>query len=192
MIPGLTSQEVLERRARFGYNKIEFARKRTVLQMFFSQFKNFMILILIIAAIISGVLGLYNDEGLLDTFVILGIVLLNAVIGTVQEKKAQSSLEALKKLSAPKCKVYRDGNLQTIPAEELVPGDTVVIETGDFVPADIKLTQTVNLKIQRARLGRIGSVEKSTVPVNGENIPVGDRTTWLFQCIVYLWPGGQV
>jgi len=192
LIPGLTSQEVLERRARFGYNKIEFARKRTVLQMFFSQFKNFMILILIIAAIISGVLGLYNDEGLLDTFVILGIALLNAVIGTVQEKKAQSSLEALKKLSAPKCKVYRDGNLQTIPAEELVPGDTVVIETGDFVPADIKLTQTVNLKIQEAALtGESVPVEKSTVPVNGENIPVGDRTDMAFSSGIVTYGRGS-
>lgn len=160
--------------------------------MFISQFKSFMILILIVAALISGVLGILHNEGLLDTLVILGIVILNAIIGTVQEKKAQASLEALKKLSAPKCKVIRGGEVHEIPAVELVPGDLVILETGDLVPADIQLTQTFNLKIQEAALtGESVPVEKSPVPVEGENVPLGDRTDRAFSSGMVTYGRGQ-
>lgn len=106
------------------------------------------------AAIISGVIGLRNGEGLIDTIVILAILIVNAIIGTVEEKKAQSSLEALKKMSAPHSKVLRDGEIIEIPTIEIVPGDIVVLDTGDIIPADMRLIEAVNLKIQEFFIDR--------------------------------------
>ncbi len=193
MIPtGLTQEEVLKKRQLYGLNQLKTTKPRTVIQMFLSQFKSFMILILLLAAAVSGVLGVLHNEGLLDTFVILGIVLLNAVIGTAQEKKAQSSLDALKKLSAPKCKVVREGQVEEIPAEELVPDDVVIIETGDFVPADLRLIQAVNLKIQEAALtGESVPSEKSTTPVEGTHVPLGDRTDCAFSSGIVTYGRGM-
>ncbi|NLF43846.1 MAG: ATPase, partial [Bacteroidales bacterium] len=120
---GLTDQEVKARQERYGLNQLTTKKKKLFLSMFLSQFKSFMILILLVAAIVSGVVGVMEGEGLVDTFVILGILVLNAFIGAYQEKKAESSLEALKNLSAPETKVLRDGSVQQVPSRELVPGD---------------------------------------------------------------------
>ena len=120
--------------------------------MLLEQFKSFMIIILLIAALISAIVGITEGEGLLDTFIILGILILNAFIGAYQEKKAENSLDALKNLAAPETKVLRDGIVSVIPSRELVPGDIVIIETGSVVPADMKLIEAVNLKIQESAL----------------------------------------
>jgi len=149
---GLTTEEVKRRFGEYGYNQLSTKRKRSFLKMYIAQFKSFMIIILLIAAAISGVVGVIEGKGLLDTFVILVILILNAFVGAFQERKAESSLEALKKLAAPETKVLRDGIITEIPTRELVPGDIVILETGEIIPADLRLIEAVNLKIQESAL----------------------------------------
>lgn len=178
---GLFSDEVEKRFEEYGYNQLQSRKKKSFLQVFLAQFKSFMIIILLIAAVVSGVTGVMNGEGLLDTFVILGILILNAFIGAAQEIKAESSLEALQKLSAPATKVLRDGEVKSIPTKEVVPGDIVVLDTGDVVPADIRLFETANLKIQESAMtGESLPVEKNTETLLGEGVPLGDRTNMAF------------
>src|SRR4030043_52828 len=117
---GLTSEEVKRRLEEYGYNQLEAKHRKTFFHMFIAQFRSFMIIILLIAAAISGVVGVMKGEGLLDTFVILVILLLNAFVGAFQERKAESSLEALKNLAAPETNVLRDGVVSEIPTRELV------------------------------------------------------------------------
>lgn len=178
---GLFAEEAQKRIEQYGYNKLTSKKKKTFFQVFLEQFKSFMILILLVAAIISGITGVVSGEGLLDTFVILGILILNALIGAIQEKKAEASLEALQKMSAPVSKVMRNGAMTQIPTQELVPGDIVVLETGDVVPADLRLIKAVNLKIQESALtGESVPVEKQTDIIEGDNVPLGDRTNMAF------------
>ena len=154
---GLTTEEAKSRLAEYGYNQLDTKRRKSFFRMFIEQFKNFMIIILLIAAAISGVVGVTEGEGLIDTFVILGILILNAFVGAFQELKAEASLEALKNLAAPETKVLRDGVVKEIPAKELVPGDIVILDTGAVIPADLRLSEAVNLKIQESALtGEIG------------------------------------
>ena len=134
-------------------------KKKSTFVKFLEQFKDFMIIVLIIAAIISGVVGYIEGEGITDSIIILIVVILNAVIGVIQENKAEKSLEALQKLSAHVSKVIRNGKMEVIPAKELVPGDIVVLDTGDYVPADLRIIEAVNLKSQEASL-------------TGESVPV--------------------
>jgi len=178
---GLFAEEAQKRIEQYGYNKLTSKKKKTFFQVFLEQFKSFMILILLVAAIISGITGVVSGEGLLDTFVILGILILNALIGAIQEKKAEASLEALQKMSAPVSKVMRNGAMTQIPTQELVPGDIVVLETGDVVPADLRLIKAINLKIQESALtGESVPVEKQTDTIEGDNVPLGDRTNMAF------------
>jgi len=151
---GLSNEEVTKRREKYGSNMLETKKPKTLFQMFVEQFKDFMIIILIIAAVVSGVVGVMEGEGFTDSIIILLIVIINAVVGVVQEGKAAKSLEALKKMSSHVAKVIRDGKLVVIPSEELVPGDIVELETGDFVPADLRIIEAVNLKSQEAALTR--------------------------------------
>jgi len=168
---GLDDKEAAERLERYGYNEIEQKKRKTIFQMYVDQFKDFMIIILIIAAVISGLLG-----ELTDAVVILMIVVLNAVLGVVQENKAEESLAALKRMSAPSAKVLRNGRHDIIPARMLVPGDVVILETGDLVPADIRITKALNLKVQEAALtGESVPVEKDESPLSMKNVPLGDR-----------------
>ncbi len=177
---GLTPDEALRRVAEYGRNAFEKKKKRSLFQKFLDQFKSFMILVLLAAAVISGVVGQLSGEGFTDAIIILVIVLLNAVIGTAQEAKAEQSLEALEKLSAPHCKVVRGGQIETIDSADLVPGDVVVLDTGDSVPADLRLTEAVNLKIQESALtGESLPEEKHTAPIEGD-APLGDRENLAF------------
>lgn len=178
---GLTSEEAGKRIEEFGYNQLMAKKKRSFFQMFLAQFKSFMIIVLLIAAVISGVVGVYEGEGLLDTFVILGILVVNALIGALQERKAESSLEALKNLAAPITKVLRDGAISEIHTRELVPGDIVILETGAIIPADLRLTEAVNLKIQEASLtGESVPVDKIVASIPGEDVALGDRLNMAF------------
>ncbi len=173
---GLSSGEVGARQARDGFNEFEKTKHTTLWQKFISQFKSFMIIVLIFAAIISGVTGYMNGEGITDALIILSILIVNAIIGVFQEAKAEKSLDALEKLSAPHCKVIRDGETRIIESRELVVGDIVVIETGDNVPADLRLIESVNLKIQEAALtGESVPVEKDANAVLPEDASIGDR-----------------
>ncbi|HPF01949.1 MAG TPA: calcium-translocating P-type ATPase, PMCA-type [Bacteroidales bacterium] len=178
---GLSDSEARKRLEEYGFNQLEAKGKKSFLRMFLEQFKSFMIIILLIAAAISGFVGVMEGEGLLDTFVILGILTLNAFIGAYQEKKAELSLQALKNLAAPETKVIRNGSVLEIPSMELVPGDIVILETGDIIPADMRLTGAVNLKIQESAMtGESVPVEKHTDPLEDENAALGDRVNMAF------------
>ena len=188
---GLDEEKVSSRQYRDGFN--EFAKKKhtTIWQKFISQFKSFMIIVLLVAAVISGVTGYINGEGVADAFIILVILIANAVIGVFQESKAEKSLDALEKLSAPHCKVIRNGEHKIIETRELVVGDIVEIETGDSVPADIRLTEAVNLKIQEAALtGESLPVEKNIDAIHGE-VPIGDRVNMAFSSCSVAYGRGK-
>lgn len=189
---GLTSDDVKARLEEHGYNQLIGKNRKSFFQMFMAQFKSFMIIILLIAAVISGVVGVMEGEGLLDTFVILGILVLNAFIGAVQERKAESSLEALKNLAAPVTKVLRNGVVTEIPTRELVPGDIVILETGAIIPADIRLIESVNLKIQESSLtGESVPVDKRTTVLTGDEIALGDRVNMAFSTGMVTYGRGK-
>ncbi len=151
---GLNAEKIKEKREKNGFNELEAKKKQSIFIKFLNQFKDFMIIVLIIAAIVSGYIGIKEGEGLTDTIIIMIVVIVNAIIGVAQENKAEKSLEALQKMSAHVTKVLREGNIQIIPARELVPGDIVVLDTGDYVPADLRLIEVANLKIQESALTR--------------------------------------
>ncbi|NCB97305.1 MAG: ATPase, partial [Bacteroidia bacterium] len=189
---GLSSDEAAKRIETYGYNQLLARKRKSFVKMFLDQFKSFMIVILLIAAIISGITGILDGEGLLDTFVILGILIVNALIGATQEMKAENSLEALQNLSAPMTKVCRDGKVVEVATKELVPGDIVVIETGDIVPADLRLLETFNLKIQESAMtGESLPVEKQTERLYEENISLGDRTNMAFTSGIVTYGRGR-
>jgi Ca2+-transporting ATPase len=189
---GLDSGEVKRRLEEYGFNQLETKGKKTFLQMFLAQFKSFMIIVLLAAAAISGVVGVMEGEGLVDTFVILGILIVNALIGAFQEKKAETSLEALKELAAPVAKVLRDGVVSEVTTRELVPGDIVILETGSVIPADLRLTEAVNLKIQEASLtGESVPSEKSAGIIAGENIALGDRRNMAYSGSMVTYGRGR-
>ena len=178
---GLKSEEIEERRKKYGFNELKAKKKKTILVKFLEQFKDFMIIILIIAAIVSGVIGYLQNEGITDSIIILIVVIINAIIGVAQESKAEKSLEALQKLSDHASKVIRDGKLLVVPSKDLVPGDIVVLETGDYVPADIRLIEAVNLKSQEASLtGESVPTDKYANTISDPEVAIGDRTNMLF------------
>ena len=179
-VQGLTEHEVQERLKEYGYNEFKKREHTTLWQKFVAQFKSFMIIVLLIAAAISGVTGYMNGEGMTDALIILVILVANAIIGMVQESKAEKSLDALERMAAPRCKVVRDGERRIIESRELVPGDIVEIETGDSIPADLRLTEAINLKVQEAALtGESVPVEKSTESIEGD-ASIGDRVNMAF------------
>jgi len=189
---GLTTAEVKRRQEQYGFNQLESKSKKSFLRMFLEQFRSFMIIVLLIAAAISGVVGVMEGEGLLDTYIILGILLVNALIGAVQEKKAETSLEALKELASPLSKVLRDGAISEVSTRELVPGDIVILETGAVIPADIRLTEAINLKIQESSLtGESVPVDKVTNALTGDDIPLGDRKNMAFSSGMVTYGRGR-
>ena len=168
---GLSSGEAARRLKQYGPNSLQEKPKRGALAMFMDQFKDFMILILIAAAVVSGAIG----EGL-DTAIILAIVLLNALMGFFQEYRAQKAMEALKKMAAPSAVAIRDGEATSIPAAMLTPGDVVTLDAGSVVPADLRLIEVASLKTEEAVLtGESLSVEKHILPIPGDDLPLGDR-----------------
>ena len=145
---GLTGEEVKKKQEQYGLNELKAKKKKSLLQKFLEQFKDFSIIVLIIAAIVSGIVGVAQGDGITDTIIILIVVIVNAIIGVSQEAKAEKSLEALQKLTDHASKVIRDGSVTVVPAKELVPGDIVVLDTGDYIPADLRIIEAVNLKSQ--------------------------------------------
>ena len=189
---GLTNEQVNESRAKYGTNELQAKKKKSTLVKFLEQFKDFMIIVLIIAAIISGVIGYIEGEGITDSIIILIVVILNAVIGVIQENKAEKSLEALQKLSAHVSKVIRNGKMEVIPAKELVPGDIVVLDTGDYVPADLRIIEAVNLKSQEASLtGESVPVDKNIETIENEEVDLGDRDNMLFSSSLITYGRGK-
>ena len=180
---GLTNSAAAALLASGGENKLTGKKKKTSLQRFAEQFKDFMVIILIIAAIISFVVavGGHDKTEFLEPIIILGIVLLNATIGVVQESKAEKALEALQNMSAPNAKVMREGKVLIIPAAQLVPGDVVLLEAGDFVPADARLLEAASLKCEESALtGESVPSEKDATAEIDEKAPLGDRSNMVY------------
>ena len=178
---GLTQEKINKNLAKYGLNELQGKKKKSLFVKFLEQFKDFMIIILIFAAIISGAISIAQGEAITDSIIILIVVIVNSIIGVAQEAKAEKSLEALQKLSGHEAKVIREGNLQVVPAKDLVPGDIVVLETGDYIPADLRIIEAVNLKAQEASLtGESVPVEKQASKIENEEVPIGDRTNMLF------------
>ena len=189
---GLSSKKIEEQRQKYGFNELKGKKKDSLLKKFIAQFKDFSIIVLIIAAIVSGIVGVAQGEGITDTIIILIVVLLNAIIGVAQESKAEKSLEALKRLSAHAVKVIRNGKEQVIPARELVPGDIVILETGDYVSADLRIIEAVNLKSQEASLtGESVPVEKMSKEISEKEVGIGDRTNMLFSSSLITYGRGR-
>lgn len=174
---GLTKKEVVKRQKKYGMNILEAKKKTSIIIRFFQQFADFMIITLICAAIISFLVSLLHGElDFVDPIIILLIITLNAILGVIQESKAEKSLEALQKMSAPTSLVLRDGVITTVEAKELVPGDIIHLETGQFVPADARLITAINLKIDEASLtGESHPVEKEAGIVLPEDTLLADR-----------------
>ncbi len=180
---GLKSAQIEELRAKYGENRLKEKRKKTNFQRFLEQFKDVMIIILIIAALVSFVIACIegNPKEFFEPALILLIVLLNAIIGVMQESKAEKALDALKNMSAPHARVLRDGKETLIDAAELVPGDIIKLEAGDFVPADARLLQSSALKSEESALtGESVPSEKDAEAVIKENAPLGDRSNMVF------------
>lgn len=189
---GLKQNQVKERQEKIGFNELKAASKKSLFQRFLDQFKDFSIIVLIIAAIVSGIVGIAQGEGITDTIIILIVVLVNAIIGVAQESKAEKSLEALQKLSDHASKVIRDGNMQVIPARELVPGDIVALDTGDYIPADLRIIEAVNLKSQESSLtGESVPVEKISEIIEEQEIGIGDRKNMLFSSSLVTYGRGK-
>ena len=180
---GLTCAQVEEQRAKFGENRLKEKKKKTNLQRFLEQFRDVMILILIGAAIISFIVACVEGEPkeFFEPALILVIVIVNAIMGMLQESKAEKALDALKNLSAPHARVIREGQEQVIDAAELVPGDVIKLEAGDFVPADAKLVRSVSLKCEESALtGESVPAEKDADALVAEDAPLGDRHNMVF------------
>ena len=189
---GLTENDVKTKREKHGLNMLKAKKKASLLQRFIEQFKDFSIIVLIIAAIVSGFVGISQGEGITDTIIILIVVLANAIIGIAQESKAEKSLEALQKLTDHASKVIRDGKIKVIPAKELVPGDIVVLDTGDYIPADLRVIEAVNLKAQESSLtGESVPVEKTTKTIEKTDVGIGDRTNMLFSSSLITYGRGK-
>ena len=189
---GLSSEQVKQNREKYGANELQQKKKKSLFVKFLEQFKDFMIIVLIVAAVVSGVVGVAEGEGITDTIIILIVVILNAIIGVVQENKAEKSLEALQKLSAHASKVLRNGKVEVVQSKELVPGDVVVLDTGDYVPADLRIIESVNLKSQEASLtGESVPVDKNDEVIADEKVGIGDRANMLFSSSLITYGRGK-
>lgn len=183
---GLSSKEAKERLQKYGSNELAAPKKVSLLKRFLAQFQDFMILVLLCAAAVSFFLSLLQGEAdYADPIIILLVVTLNALLGVIQESKAEHSLEALKKLSSPHSCVLRDSVKKTIPSTELVPGDIIFLEAGNLVPADARLLTSIGLKVDESSLtGESTSVEKHFERVFREDTPLGDRTNMVYSSSV--------
>ena len=189
---GLSEEQAEERLERYGENKLAEAKKTTVLQRFFQQLKDPMLLILLAAAAVSAVTNALSGESLTEVFIILVVVLLNAVLGVIQESKAEAAIEALQSMTAAKCKVLRGGELKVIESSRLVPGDVVVLEAGDAVPADGRLLESASLKIEEAALtGESVPVNKAVEVIFDGDIPLGDRRNMCYMGSTVVYGRGR-
>ena len=184
---GLSSKDARELLSKNGKNKLITKKKKTLLELFISQINDVMIYILIAASIISAFVGEVSDS-----IIIVIVILINAIIGVIQENKAEKALEALKSLSTPKALVKRDGNIFEIPSEDVVLGDLVIIDAGRYIPADLRLIESVNLKIdESAFTGESLPVEKdATIVLSGDNITIGDKLNMAFMSTLATYGRG--
>jgi len=186
-VKGLSAQEALNRLKKYGPNELEKKKKKTAFMMLMDQFTDFMIIVLMAAAVVAGVAGKPTDA-----VAIIAIVILNAIIGFVQEYRADKAMAALKKMAASASTVMRDGRPVDIPSSEIVPGDMVLLEAGQMIPADMRLLETANLKVEEAALtGESVPVEKHTERLGGEHLPTGDRVNMAYQGTIATYGRGR-
>jgi Ca2+-transporting ATPase len=184
---GLTTEEAALRRQTYGENQLQEAPRPGLLHMLWEQINSFVVWLLIIASVISALLG---DE--IEAAAIMAIVVLNAVLGIIQERRAEEALAALKKLAAPEAQTLRDGHRVSIPARELVPGDMIFLEAGNFIPADVRLLEAVNLRVEEASLtGESLPVQKSAASVLDKDVPLGDRKNTAFMGTLVSYGRGR-
>ena len=205
---GLSSQEAAKRLEKYGYNKLKEAEKATWLQRFMAQLRDPMLIILMVAALVSAATTVIDflqlpkprdfghlTEGLVEVGIIVVVVLLNAILGVIQESKAEAAIEALQTMTAATCKVIRDGQMVVLRSDELVPGDVVILEAGDAVPADGRIIENASLKIEEAALtGESVPVNKvvETLGVENENeIPLGDRKNMCYMGSTVVYGRGK-
>ena len=191
---GLSQAEADRRLAEFGKNKLAEKKKDSFIKRFFAQLADPMIILLLVAAVISGVIAVAEGETLADVFIILFVVIMNAVLGVVQESKAEQAIEALKEMSAATSKVIRDGMIKIVKSEDLVKGDVIVIEAGDSIPADARIIESASLKIEEAALtGESVPAEKTaaTLKASGKDVPLGDRTNMMYMGSTAVYGRGK-
>ena len=179
---GLTNDEVKFRQEKYGENQLSEKNKETILKKFIKQFQDFMIIILIIASIVSaGVSYFQGENDYIDSVIILAIVILNSIMGVIQEVKAEKAIEALKQMTPPKAKAIREGKTKDINAKELVPGDMVILEAGNIVPADCRLIECFNLKVEESSLtGETEAISKNAEVICKKDIPLGDKINMVY------------
>ena len=177
---GLSSQEAASRLEKYGANTLQEGKKKSLLEKFVDQFKDFMILVLLVAAVVS-MFAHSGEPDPTDAIIILAVVLLNAILGVFQESKAEEAIEALKKMASPVASVLRDGHVEHIKGEDIVVGDVVILEAGDVVPADMRLFEVNTVKIEESALtGESVPVDKDLVIPTGDEVGIGDRTNMAF------------
>jgi len=184
---GLMQEEAARRLEHYGSNQLRESQRPSFLKLLWEQFNNFIVMLLIVASVVSAFLGEW-----IDASAIMAIVVLNAVLGIVQERRAEQALAALKKLAAPDAQVLRGGHRLTIPARELVPGDIVFLEAGNFIPADVRLIEAVNLRVEEASLtGESLPVQKNAAMVFDQDVPLGDRRNTAFMGTTVAYGRGR-
>ncbi|MBR2674381.1 MAG: cation-translocating P-type ATPase [Mogibacterium sp.] len=194
---GMSDEEAASRLASFGPNKLVEAKRRSNFLRFLDQMKDPMIIILLAAALLSLVTSLYQHESPTDVFIILFVVILNSVLGVVQENKAEEAIEALKQMTAAKSKVLRSGTIQTVESGNLVPGDIVILEAGDSIPADGRIIEEASLKVEEAALtGESVPVTKTAAPLSlgtdAKDIPLADRKNMLYMGSTVVYGRGRM
>ena len=192
---GLSSQEAGRRLAQSGPNKLKEAKKVSLLARFLKELADPMIIILIAAAAVSGITALYSGESFADVIIILAVVIINAVLGVVQENKAEKAIAALQEIAAATSKVIRDGHITTVRSEELVPGDIIILEAGDAVPADARIIECASMKVEESALtGESVPVEKTDHPLTlgaEKDIPLGDRKNMVYMGSTVVYGRGR-
>ncbi|MDL2292110.1 calcium-translocating P-type ATPase, PMCA-type [Acholeplasma sp. OttesenSCG-928-E16] len=194
---GLNDDEVKARQEKDGFNELEEGKKKPIFIKFLEQFKDFMVIVLIGAAILSLVLAIidqinYGHGDFIDPILIIAIVIINAILGVAQEAKAEKAIDSIKKLSSPHAKVIRNGKDIVIDVKDIVIGDIVVLEAGDYVPADLRIIESHNLKIEEAALtGEAVPVDKISLPLEDKEIPLGDRINLGFMSTVVTYGRGK-
>jgi len=184
---GLTTEDASNRLKKYGHNELAEAPRPGIWNMLLEQFRNFIVILLIVAAIVSAILGEFIEAG-----AIMAIVVINAVLGVIQEHRAEEALAALRRMAAPEAQVIRDGHRQQISASELVPGDIVVLEAGNYVPADLRLVETFNLRVEEAALtGESVAVDKDAMVVLDSEVHIGDRLNAAFMGTLVAYGRGR-
>ena len=190
---GISQKEASDRLLKYGYNKLRETKKKSFLARFIDQFKNVMLIILIIAAILSAFVSHKTGEPFTDTIIILFVVFLNAILGVIQESKAEKAIEALKKMSLPYIKVKRDGKVLSVKTEELVIGDVVLVEAGDYIPADMRIIVNHSLRVEESALtGESIAVDKQEEKIDSkEKVAIADRTNMLYSGSSVVYGRGE-